>query len=83
MPASSAAREQAIREQAYYLWEQDGRPHGRDLEYWARAAAELAVLTKRTRVSPGKAAKAASPVQAPAEPAAVPVARKPRARRTA
>ncbi len=26
-----------IRERAYHLWEQDGRPHGRDLEYWERA----------------------------------------------
>lgn len=29
--------EDAIREQAYYLWEQDGRPMGRDIEYWQRA----------------------------------------------
>ena len=26
-----------IRETAYHLWEEDGRPHGRDLEYWERA----------------------------------------------
>jgi hypothetical protein len=26
---------------AYYLWEQDGRPQGRDLEYWCRAAENL------------------------------------------
>ena len=31
------AREQRIRERAYHLWEQDGRPHGRDEEYWERA----------------------------------------------
>ena len=30
-------REQRIRERAYHLWEQDGRPHGRDLEYWEQA----------------------------------------------
>jgi hypothetical protein len=30
-------REQRIRELAYHLWEEDGRPHGRDLEYWERA----------------------------------------------
>jgi hypothetical protein len=29
--------EQRIRERAYRLWEQEGRPHGRDLEYWERA----------------------------------------------
>jgi Protein of unknown function (DUF2934) len=26
-----------IRERAYHLWEADGRPHGRDVEYWERA----------------------------------------------
>ena len=26
-----------IRERAYHLWENDGRPHGRDSEYWERA----------------------------------------------
>jgi len=30
-------REQRIRERAYHLWEVDGRPHGRDLEFWERA----------------------------------------------
>ena len=31
--------EQAVRETAYFLWEQDGRPEGRDQEYWYRALA--------------------------------------------
>jgi hypothetical protein len=30
-------RQQRIREEAYRLWEADGRPSGRDLEYWERA----------------------------------------------
>jgi hypothetical protein len=29
--------EQAVRETAYFLWEQDGRPEGREQEYWYRA----------------------------------------------
>ncbi len=29
--------EQRIRERAYFLWEQEGRPEGRDLDYWERA----------------------------------------------
>ena len=29
--------EQAVRETAYFLWEQDGRPEGREKEYWFRA----------------------------------------------
>ena len=58
--------EHAIRERAYYLWEQDGRPHGRDLEYWSRAAAEAAAKPTRakaakvaavpTKIAPVKAA---------------------------
>lgn len=32
-------RQQRIRERAYALWEADGRPEGRDLEFWeARAS---------------------------------------------
>ena len=30
-------REARIREEAYHLWEKDGKPNGRDLEYWERA----------------------------------------------
>jgi hypothetical protein len=32
-----AGREQRIRERAYHLWEADGAPEGRALEYWERA----------------------------------------------
>jgi hypothetical protein len=35
------SRQDRIRERAYQLWEQAGRPSGRDLEFWARAEAEL------------------------------------------
>jgi hypothetical protein len=31
-----------IRQRAFELWEQDGRPEGRDMDYWFRAEAELA-----------------------------------------
>lgn len=30
-------RENRVRERAYLLWESDGKPHGRDVEYWERA----------------------------------------------
>ena len=30
-------REQRIRERAHSLWETDGRPEGREQEYWLRA----------------------------------------------
>ena len=30
-----------IRERAYAIWEQDGRPEGREQEHWYRASSEL------------------------------------------
>ena len=41
--AMGMSRQDRIRERAYQLWEQAGRPSGRDLEHWARAEAELRV----------------------------------------
>lgn len=35
--AIDPGREHRIRERAYHLWEADGKPHGRDVEYWERA----------------------------------------------
>jgi hypothetical protein len=35
--ATNPDREQRVRERAYHLWEFDGKPHGRDVEYWERA----------------------------------------------
>ncbi|MFL5285170.1 MAG: DUF2934 domain-containing protein [Rhodopila sp.] len=29
--------EQRVRECAYHLWEAEGKPHGRDVEFWERA----------------------------------------------
>jgi len=40
--------EAAIREQAYYLWEQDGRPDGHAMEYWQRA---MVAVTEREQLS--------------------------------
>ena len=36
---------QRITERARQLWEQDGRPEGRDMEYWLQAEEELAPLS--------------------------------------
>ncbi|MEJ0019974.1 MAG: DUF2934 domain-containing protein [Acetobacteraceae bacterium] len=33
----SPERDRRIRERAYHLWEEDGRPHGREAEFWERA----------------------------------------------
>lgn len=52
----AAAVEHAIREQAYYFWEQDGRPHGREAEYWIRAVDAVNNNTaERPRKMAGKA----------------------------
>ena len=87
MPAiRTAAKEQAIREHAYYLWERDGRPHGRDLDYWARAVAELTAITRRTgtKAAAGEVARSKKPAGTkPASPATALSARKPRARKSA
>jgi hypothetical protein len=34
--------EEEIRVRAYYLWEANGRPEGRDLEFWASAQQSMA-----------------------------------------
>ena len=53
----------AIREQAYYFWEQDGRPEGRETEYWMRATivlGEKPQMDTLTEATPTKAAKTGS-----------------------
>jgi len=34
-------REARVRERAHQLWEQEGRPHGRDADHWDQAAREV------------------------------------------
>jgi hypothetical protein len=36
------AIEERIRLRAYQIWEEEGRPAGRDVEHWIRAVLELA-----------------------------------------
>ena len=69
--------ETSIREHAYYLWERDGRPFGRDHEFWIRARSELEALAApkpaRTKIkaSDEKPKKAAAPAAAKVEPKVV------------
>lgn len=37
LPPEDDAFREAVRKTAYFLWEQDGRPHGRHEEYYLRA----------------------------------------------
>ena len=73
MAHAQGASEATIREQAYYLWEQDGRPDGREMEYWSRAmvaVTDKAQLETLTKPAPKKAAepKAAAPTKKAAAP---------------
>jgi Protein of unknown function (DUF2934) len=34
-------KEQAIRERAYAIWEEEGRPDGKHLDHWRRAEDEI------------------------------------------
>ena len=36
-----AIKEQIIRERAYAIWEEEGRPEDRHLDHWLRAEAEI------------------------------------------
>jgi hypothetical protein len=53
----SPEREAQVRERAYRLWEEEGRPHGRDLEFWARARELVAAEREPVPAAP----KAVSP----------------------
>jgi Protein of unknown function (DUF2934) len=43
-------REQAVRERAYAIWEQDGHPDGKELDHWLRAEAKIISGAERTKV---------------------------------
>lgn len=69
MPTAARTDEAAIREQAYYFWEQDGRPHGRDGEYWDRAVVALTPKPVAKKAAAAKpVAKAAVKPKAAAKP---------------
>ncbi|BAI76663.1 hypothetical protein AZL_e03180 (plasmid) [Azospirillum sp. B510] len=42
----SGQRNRMIQERAYQIWEEDGRPEGREQEHWLRAEAEISGLFK-------------------------------------
>ncbi len=60
----SADRDARIRDHAYRLWEQEGRPHGRELDFWLTAEAQVsdaaaAPAKAKAPVKPKGAAKPA------------------------
>jgi hypothetical protein len=64
-------REHRVRERAYFLWESEGKPHGRDVEYWERA---------RELVASEEAAGAAPPLNAKTPDSRMPEADSPESR---
>jgi hypothetical protein len=40
MPEPDGNEEQGVREAAYFIWEQEGRPDGRAQTHWVRAVSE-------------------------------------------
>ncbi len=36
---------------AYYIWKNDGEPHGRNADYWERAKAELTTMWRKGNLS--------------------------------
>ena len=80
LPTQESDREARIRERAYHLWESDGKPYGRDVEFWQRARQlvareqdNLQTHAEPEAVKPVPAAPVATP--APAR-AAAPTARR-------
>ncbi len=43
--------DEMIRQAAYYLWENAGRPSGNGVEFWNKACAEIYGMHKTTQVS--------------------------------
>lgn len=78
------SNEQAVRERAYYIWEGEGRVHGRAHIHWLRAEAELSTVEpakKPARKAAEKPAVKAETVKAAAKPAAAkPATAKPAAK---
>jgi hypothetical protein len=69
---SSKLCSQEIAKHAYLLWEQEGRPDGKDVEYWLKAEAQLLASQKKeldlvkatsklSAPAPQKSAKAKQP----------------------
>jgi hypothetical protein len=83
--------EQSIRERAYQLWEQDGRPDGRSVDYWLRAARDLedeatapkqAPAAEKPRYAAKKTSAQPTPPRAPKRTGAVTGGPRPKAMKT-
>jgi hypothetical protein len=46
--------ETKVRERAYYIWEREGRPQGRELQHWQAALRELSLEANSSNGANGK-----------------------------
>ena len=56
------ARQEWISKRAYAIWEQAGRPHGRDAEHWEQAAIERDEFERVALTADAKPASAKKPL---------------------
>jgi hypothetical protein len=78
----ASGRDDEIRKRAHEIWENEGRPEGREKDHWERAEREVAASAgakpPAAKKSAGSDAKAAAPKKASAtKPAGSHAARKP------
>lgn len=66
----ASGRDEEVRKRAHEIWEQEGRPHGKDAEHWDRAEREVMAATsgKKTAAPKKTAARAKSGAAKPAAP---------------
>ena len=55
------ANEAEVRERAYYIWEREGRPQGRELQHWQAALRELSLEANSSNGAGGKSAGPRAP----------------------
>lgn len=65
-----------IKLRSYLIWENEGRPHGRDTGHWLQAEAELA--TEVPKASTARKSAATKPKSKKAPKASTPTKRKPK-----
>jgi hypothetical protein len=55
------ANEAEVRERAYYIWEREGRPQGRELQHWQAALRELSLEAPPSNGAGGKSPGSRAP----------------------
>ncbi len=49
-PVRQRVAERWVKEAAYYIWEQEGHVHGRDLDHWLRAEKDVRRLVDSGKI---------------------------------